>query len=212
MRSNPFTGRYLFHVHTPYTDGQVPVRAYFDLAVRAGLDRLIFLEHIRAAPRYDVTQFVAEVRGCAAACGVEALVGFEAKVLPGGALDISEEHLALAEVLGIAEHGFPADFDLWRASIRRALDASYGSRPVVWVHPGLWLKKHGLLEAREQEYLALLALAQGAGVKVEMNRRYGLVPGHLAGEVAPEALVRGADAHRLEDAEAAVAEMRSASG
>lgn len=205
MKSSPFTGRYLFHLHTTYTDGQVPVRAYFDLAVRAGLERLIFLEHIRAAPRYDVEQFIAEVRGCAAEFGVEALVGFEAKVLPGGALDISADHVHAADVLGIAEHGFPSDFDLWQSSLRLALQ-SYGraEKPVVWVHPGLWLKKHGLLEAQEQEYRSLLRHAQDVGVKVEVNRRYGLLPAHLLDAVAHEALVWGADAHRLEDAEAAV--------
>lgn len=207
MKSNPFTGRYLFHLHTAYTDGQVPVQAYFDLAVRTRLERLIFLEHIRAAPRYDVAQFVAEVRGCAAAAGVEALVGFEAKVLPGGALDISPSHLNEADVLGIAEHGFPADLDLWRSSMRQALSGAYGDKPVVWVHPGLWLKKQGLLEAQAAEYQSLLALAQAVGVKVEANRRYGLVPAHLRETLAPGALVWGADAHRLEDAEAAVAEI-----
>lgn len=208
MKSDtPFTGRYLFHLHTTYTDGQVPVRAYFDLAARAGLERLILLEHIRAAPRYDVDRFIAEVRGCEAACGVAALVGFEAKVLPGGALDISAAHLDAADVLGIAEHGFPADFDLWRSSMRQALARPYGDKPVVWVHPGLWLKKQGLLEAQEQEYRALLALAQDVGVLVEVNRRYGLLPAHLHGAVAPGALVRGADAHRIEEAEAAAGEL-----
>jgi hypothetical protein len=54
MRSDPFTGRYLFHLHTTYTDGKVAVPQYFDLAQRTRLDRLIFLEHIRAQPGYDV--------------------------------------------------------------------------------------------------------------------------------------------------------------
>ncbi|HYF80508.1 MAG TPA: PHP domain-containing protein [Symbiobacteriaceae bacterium] len=208
MKSNPFTGRYLFHLHTTYTDGHVPVQSYFNLAVSKGLDRLIFLEHIRAAPRYDVAQFIAEVRGCAAATGVEALVGFEAKVLPGGGLDISPDHLAAADVIGIAEHGFPADFDLWRTAVRQALDTcGRGNKPAVWVHPGLWLKKHWLLAAQEQEYRALLRHAQDAGVLVEVNRRYGLLPAHLLGDVAPGALVRGADAHRMEEAEAEAAEM-----
>ncbi|HLN63416.1 MAG TPA: hypothetical protein VK464_17915 [Symbiobacteriaceae bacterium] len=207
MRSDPFTGRYLFHLHTTYTDGKVPVRDYFAYAVQSGLDRLIFLEHIRAQPRYDVGQFTAEVQGCAAEFGMRALVGFEAKLLPGGALDISDEHAAQAEVLGLAEHGFPGDYALWRSSLCMALEryaATYPDKPLVWVHPGLWLKKQGLLESHEPDYRTLVAYAQDAGVKVEWNRRYGLLPPHLHDAVQPENLVCGADAHRLEDAEAAI--------
>ncbi|HYG57694.1 MAG TPA: PHP domain-containing protein [Symbiobacteriaceae bacterium] len=210
MRSDPFTGRYLFHLHTTFTDGQASVQEYVELATRSQLDRLIFLEHIRAQPGYDVGQFIAEVRRCAAAFGVPALVGFEAKVLPGGGLDIAEEHAGMAEVLGLAEHGFPGDRELWRSSVLRALEtyaAKDGGRPLVWVHPGLWLRKQGLLEAREREYLELLGIAQDLGVKVESNLRYGLVPGHLRDAVRPESLVFGADAHRLQDAEAAIAKL-----
>lgn len=207
MRSDPFTGRYLFHLHTTYTDGQVKVAEYFAYGVQNGLDRLIFLEHIRAQPRYDVGQFCADVRACAAEFGLPALVGFEAKLLPGGALDISDEHAAQAEVLGLAEHGFPGDYALWRSSLCKALEryaAIYPDKPVVWVHPGLWLKKQGLIQSHELDYRSLVAYAQDLGVKVEWNRRYGLLPPHLHVAVRPENLVQGADAHRLEDARALV--------
>ena len=213
MRSNAFAGRYLFHLHTTYTDGNVSVRQYFDFALRMHVDRLIFLEHIRANPGYDVQQFISEVRSCATACGVPALVGFEAKVLPGGELDISDEHAALAEVIGIAEHGFPADYGLWRSSLRRALNTcavKYSDKPVVWVHPGLWLKKHGLLEVHEPDYRNLFDHARDVGVLLEWNLRYGLLPKNLHAGVGADHLVLGADAHRLADAEAALAAMTAA--
>jgi histidinol phosphatase-like PHP family hydrolase len=210
LRPDPFAGRYLFHLHTTHTDGQVSVREYFTFAKDAGLERLIFLEHIRAEPRYDVQQFAAEVRACAAEFGVPALVGFEAKVLPGGALDIAAAHAVLADVLGVAEHGFPADYGLWHSSLREALKttaAKHSDKPVVWVHPGLWLRRNGLLAAHEQDYVALVGYAQELGVKVEWNLRYGLLPPYLQGAVRPEHLVCGVDAHRLADAKAAVAAM-----
>lgn len=210
MRSNPFTGRYLFHLHTTRTDGNLSVREYFEYARATHLERLIFLEHIRANPSYDVGRFVGEVQGCAAEFGLPALIGFEAKLLPGGALDISAEHAALAEVIGLAEHGFPADYALWHSSLCKALEScalKHRDKPIVWVHPGLWLKQNGLLEVHEPEYRALIDYAQDLGIKVERNRRYGLLPKHLLGGVRPEHLVHGADAHRLADAEAVVAEM-----
>lgn len=186
------------------------MREYFEYARARRLERLIFLEHIRANPSYDVGRFVAEVQSCASEFGVPALIGFEAKLLPGGALDITAEQAALAEVLGLAEHGFPADYDLWRSSLCKALETcavKQSDQPVVWVHPGLWLKKNGLLEVHEQEYRALIDYAQDLGIKVEWNRRYGLLPKHLLGAVRPEHLVHGADAHRLADVEALMAEM-----
>lgn len=209
MRSDPFSGRYLFHLHTSYTDGRVSVREYFELAAARRLDRLLFLEHIRAEPRYDVRQFAEEVGECSAAFGVPALVGFEAKLLPGGALDVAEEHAAMAEVIGLAEHGFPADYALWHASLRQALQTYAGrwrDKHLVWVHPGLWLKRQGLLETHEQEYRELIGLAQALGIKIERNRRYGLLPSQILDAVHPGSLVCGADAHCREDAEAAVAE------
>lgn len=202
MRSELFAGRYLFHLHTTYTDGQPAVAEYFAEALRLGFERLIFLEHIRRSPKYDVTQFATDVARCAATSGLPGLVGFEAKVLPGGDLDISEEHAALATVIGIAEHGFPNDFGLWQRSLREALEgaaAQYGDKELVWVHPGLWLKKQGLLAAEEPIYRELLDLAQGLGIKVERNLRYGLLPVDLLGQVRPAGLVLGADAHRLAD-------------
>lgn len=205
MRSDPFTGRYLFHLHTPVTDGQVAVREYCEVALRERLDRLIFLEHIRTAPTYDVDQFTAAVRSCAAAFGIPALVGFEAKVLPGGALDISPQHLAQADVLGIAEHGFAGDVAAWSDALHRALGADYGARPVVWVHPGLWLKRKGLLEAHEPAYLDLLRYAVAQGVRLEWNLRYRLLPPHLHAEAGPAGPVLGADAHRPGDIAAALA-------
>src|ERR1035437_6033754 len=101
-----FSGSYLFHLHTRYTDGALSPNEYFEFAQQHGYQRLIFLEHIRRSPKYDVSQFISEIRECESRFEVAATIGFEAKVLPGGDLDISDEHLKLAQVVGIAEHGF----------------------------------------------------------------------------------------------------------
>lgn len=202
MRSDPFVGRYLFHLHTTYTDGQLRVPDYFAFAQQERIDRLIFLEHIRAQPSYDLERFVTEVQEGAAASGIPAHLGFEAKLLPGGALDISEQHAERAEVIGIAEHGFPADLDLWRTSLRTALEEAsvrYPGKQVVWVHPGLWLKKHRLIEQQDPAYRELLEIAQTLGIKVEWNLRYHLVPSYLRSSIRSERLVIGADAHRPSD-------------
>lgn len=209
--ADPFTGRYLFHLHTAYTDGTPQVADYFDLARSQALDRLIFLEHIRRRPTYDVGRFVAEVRAEADRTGLPALVGFEAKVLPGGDLDISPEHASLADIIGIAEHGFPADSARWSSSLHRVLAGAagaFGERQVVWVHPGLWLKRQGMWDTREAELRRLVSHAHSLGVRLEHNLRYGLLPSYLLAEAGPWVL--GADAHSLADASAAVARLPAA--
>lgn len=205
MISDLFAGRVLFHCHTSHTDGQPTVEAYVRHARACGIERVIFLEHIRRAPSYDVPAFVDEVRESGARHGVPVAVGFEAKVLPGGDLDLADEHLDLADVIGIAEHGFPDDAELWRDSLQRAFE-THGSRaaerPAVWVHPGLWLKKARRMAELRDDYVSLLDAAQQAGVLVERNRRYGLLAEEDLALVRPEFLVHGADAHRLADVDA----------
>ncbi len=198
-----FRGRVLFHCHTDLTDGRPTVEDYVRHAAEHGLDRVVFLEHIRRAPSYDVPAFAADVRAWGERLGVPTAVGFEAKVLPGGGLDIDDAHLALADVVGIAEHGFPDDADVWEASLRRAFaEHGRGGRVAVWVHPGLWLKKTRRLESHRAVYLDLLAAAQDAGVFVEQNARYGLIADDFAARVRADRFVRGVDAHRLADVDA----------
>ncbi len=206
MSADLLRGRVLFHCHTHHTDGQPSVADYLRWASERDVERVIFLEHIRREPSYDVAAFVEEIRAESERWGVPATVGFEAKVLPGGALDIAAEHAALADVIGIAEHGFPDDAALWRGSLAAAF-ATWGAaeQTAVWVHPGLWLKKTGRLDSHRDEYAFLIAFAQRHGILIERNQRYRLLPDGLLDTVTPEMLIRGADAHRLEDADAFLA-------
>jgi hypothetical protein len=50
-----------------------------------------------------------------------ATVGFDAKILVEGELDISHEAIGLAEVVGIAEHGKELPFNQFRDSFRDIL-------------------------------------------------------------------------------------------
>lgn len=203
MSADLLRGRVLFHCHTHWTDGQPSVADYLRWARERNVERVVFLEHIRRDPSYDVAAFVAEIRAESERHAVPAVVGFEAKVLPGGALDIAAEHAALAEVIGIAEHGFPDDAALWKASLATAF-ATWGAaeQTAVWVHPGLWLQKTGRLESHRDDYAFLLDYAQRQGILIEDNQRYRLLPNDTLDAVQPDLLVRGADAHRLQEADA----------
>lgn len=202
MKSNLFSGRYWFHLHTSATDGELTVGDYFREALRQGVERLIFLEHIRREPLYDVEALIMEVKENAVTFGLKALVGFEAKLFPDGTLDIGERHLELADVVGLAEHNFPGDVAALWSALGQAVDTYQNllqNRPLVWVHPGLTLARWGVFLEYEAEYWQMIKDLQSRGVKIELNRKYNLIPSHRVLEVPPGSLVMGIDAHRLED-------------
>jgi len=204
MQSNIFRGRYLFHFHTTLTDGKLSVKDYFDFAAHRSADSLVFLEHVRRKPTYDVDALLAQTKQLARETGVKTFFGFEAKLLPGGELDIDNQSLGKAQVIGIAEHGFPNDGDLLKSSFLRALDVYVRDLPqktFVWVHPGLWFQRRGIDPGLNALYWDMLRSAQDSGVKIEKNLKYGLAGGQILSQVATESIVVGADAHTARDLE-----------
>src|SRR5215472_3981079 len=99
LRSDWWRGQYLFHVHTPYTDGHLTAAEYVDFAEKSGADTVVFLEHIRREPRYDVDRFSEEVRVAGDGKAVQTDIRFEAKLLPHVDLDISKDHLSAEAVV-----------------------------------------------------------------------------------------------------------------
>jgi DNA polymerase (family 10)/putative hydrolase len=183
-------------MHTTLTDGELTASDYFAFAARAGVDSLVFLEHIRAAPKYNVATFVKDVAQNSERSGIGASAGFEAKLLPGGELDISEGDI------GLAEHGFPDDAELLESSFGEAIPAyplRFPRKIFVWVHPGLWFRKRGLDPGSQTAYREMLRAAADGGVLIERNLRYGLAAPAALREIDPRAVVRGADAHCARD-------------
>ena len=202
-KSDWWQNRYLFHVHTSYTDGHLTVADYMDFAGTAGVDSVVFLEHIRRNPRYDVEQFSAEVRQSSSE-PVKTVLGFEAKLLPDGTLDINDDCIESAAVIGIAEHGFPNDRSLLRdafLNVVRTYPFRWPRVTFVWAHPGLWYLKHHLIAEQDDAFEEMLAAACDAGVLLEQNMRYGLLDSSTAARLSEQSLVLGADAHALSDLE-----------
>ena len=191
-------------MHTPHTDGQLTAAEYVEFAENAGADTVVFLEHIRREPRYDVERFSAEVRLAGSRGSVQTVLGFEAKLLPDGTLDISDQHLGTAAVIGIAEHKFPDDPGLLHDAFLKVV-ASYPRRwpkiDFVWVHPGLWYVKRRLAAERDPLYLKMLQAARDAGILIERSLRWGVLDPALAETLPSESLVIGADAHTRPDLE-----------
>ncbi|HWG58381.1 MAG TPA: hypothetical protein VN661_04965 [Candidatus Acidoferrales bacterium] len=204
-KSEPFVGRYLSHFHTLHTDGKLSLEDYFSFAAAHAVERLILLEHIRSQPTYDVALLSREFHHLSDQRSIPASFGFEVKLLPGGTLDISPEHLQLASVIGIAEHGFPPDVKLLQSVLPRAFECYQAMAPektFVWVHPGTTFRKLRIQPEKHPAYRALLEWAQGAGLLIERNLRYGLAPDSAIQRFGLRNVVLGADAHTAADLDA----------
>ncbi len=188
-----------FHLHTSHTDGNLTVKEIFELAQSEGIQQLYFLEHIRRSPTYSPEQLIEEVHRESDNFEIRADVGFEAKLLPDGTLDISEKDLQLASYVGVAEHAFPPDLSLFSEAWRQFLhsvESLIQELPVIWVHPGLFFRKNRLLEENRDELLEMHLYASSRGILLERNLRYNLMDPSFAGRL-PHLL--GLDLHKRED-------------
>jgi len=192
----------LFHIHTTYTDGKSTLREYFEYAEARGIRKLIFLEHIRKQPTYDVFSFARSVKNYSEAYNASGIVGFEAKILPDGELDILDEHIKVADFVGIAEHSFKEGRRGLLSSFREVCGSypqKYPTTQFVWVHPGLWFKKRNILHS--SCHFKMLEIAGNCPVKIEVNLRYQLpqLESFSYFPVLKEKMIVGLDAHSVAD-------------
>lgn len=192
-------GRYLFHVHTDWTDGKSSLPEYCETARRLGFQSLIVVEHIRKEASYDFAAFLNFVERQRSIQNLEIVVGVESKVLEDGEVDMPDTISSCIEVLAIAEHAFKGDADTLAEALCRAFKHySKGKIPCVWVHPGLKLLRSFNAERAFKE---VLQIALSNGVWIEHNLRYGLPPNWTLCEVPRASLVIGLNAHSVEEVE-----------
>lgn len=110
-----------FHMHTRLSDGRVEVRELAAAARAKGLKRICITDHSFSglACVYTLEKFQAQAAEIRAESGIEIMQGVEANILnEDGALDVSEQMLALASPLlagfhrfwGLATHGVDKRF------------------------------------------------------------------------------------------------------
>lgn len=192
-------GRYLFHVHTDWTDGTSSLPEYCEAAKRLGFQSLIVVEHIRKEASYDFTAFLNLVERQRSIQNLEIAVGVEAKVLEDGKVDMPDTINSCIEVLAIAEHAFKGDADTLAEALCQAFKHySKSGIPCVWVHPGLKLVRSFNAERAFKE---VLQTALSNGVRIEYNLRHDLPPDWALSEVPRSSIVIGLDAHSVEEVE-----------
>lgn len=190
---------YLFHFHTNWTDGKNSLADYCVVAKKFGFKSLVLLEHIRRSPSYEVSALLQEVAEHEERYGIVIIPGLEAKVLPGGSLDLPEEALANIQVLGIAEHSFQGNSRCLADALIHAFRIySQWGVPLVWVHPGRRLLRTNDPDSQSL-FAEVLMYALQIGVYVEFNLRYKLPPESERELVPYSRVVVGLDAHSVED-------------
>ncbi|ACL16199.1 PHP domain-containing protein [Methanosphaerula palustris] len=186
-----------WHIHTSYTDGHNSVDEYCRRAGELGIPLVAFTEHVRRDLNYDFHAFLDAVDRARDEYDLIILSGCEAKVLPGGTLDVDHDLLIQVDYPIFAFHSFPKDFDLY-------LDALYAvlSNPYVnaWAHPGLFLRKTGF-QMPEDELDTIFQKLKDNDVLMELNKKYTLPPAEWinSGKNYPLNFVRGSDCHRVEE-------------
>ncbi len=188
-----------WHVHTSYTDGMNTVFEYCHMAEKLGVPLIAFTEHVRRELTYDFNQFISDIERARDEFNIIILSGCEAKVLPGGDLDVDNYILREVDYPILAFHSFPNDPDLYISSLINALQNPYVN---AWAHPGKFLIESGLSLSNDQ-LKKIFRVMKEYDVLLEINSRYDL-PLKTWVELAKNmevVLVRGDDLHSVEDFE-----------
>lgn len=186
-----------WHVHTSYTDGQSSVSDYCKKATELNIPLLAFTEHVRRDLNYSFNNFLNDIDEARENFDLIILSGCEAKVLPGGMLDVDELILKEVDYPIFAFHSFPVDIDLYIEGLRAILGNKY---VCAWAHPGAFLARHDL-SLPEEKLVEMFDLMSKHDLLLESNRKYG-VPNPRWMDLARKydvRIVRGSDVHFVED-------------
>ena len=186
-----------WHIHTTYTDGKNTIMEYCEYAERNGIPLIAFTEHVRKKLEYDFNDFLYEIEKAKEEYDVIILSGCEAKILPGGELDVEEWILKEVDYPILAVHSFPADVDVYMNSLKKSLENRYIN---AWAHPGLFLYKNNLKLSMDQ-IKDVFKIVKNNGILLEINSKYNLPPINFVklGKEMGIKFVRGDDIHSLVD-------------
>jgi histidinol phosphatase-like PHP family hydrolase len=203
FRKSLNTRNYLFHIHTNYTDGISDINNYFEYASQNNINVIIFTEHVRKKLKYDFDVFVNDIeKENKIFPKIETYIGCEAKLLPGGDLDIPISILTKIKVICFACHSFPQDIELYRSSFKKLFtDNQWKNYIRIWVHPGRFLKKLNLLNKNMKILEELIEIALSEDILIENNLREVLPPKEILEKIPNENIVIGYDAHSIDEIE-----------
>lgn len=188
-----------WHIHTNYTDGKNSVDEYCQAAIELNIPLLAFTEHVRKNLTYDFNSLLNEIQTAKEKYPkLIILSGCEAKVLPDGILDCSDDILKKCEYVLFAYHSFPDDINLYLSSIKKILENSYID---CWAHPGLYFNKHHELKLAKSQLLEIFTMLNERNILFEINFKYNLPPKEWVDLYTinnnQESIILGGDIHSI---------------
>ena len=198
---------YLFwgewHIHTSLTDGSDDIAAYAKKAKELGIPLLAFTEHVRRDLSYDFSFFLSEIERVREQYpDLVILSGCETKVLKDGTVDCMPDILKKVDLRCFAFHSFPGVRHNYLTALQRVIDACDVD---VWVHPGLFFRKHGMLSLTDKELDIIFSKMRLKNIILEFNFKYKLptiewIKRYFAFKPRP-VMIWGGDIHSCEDLE-----------
>jgi putative hydrolase len=159
-----------YHVHSSYNDHSaldLTVKNALDRAAEIGLKTLAFTEHVRRSSSW-VPQYIQEIQYLRESSKINAIIGFEAKILPDGSIDCLEEysrtHLTIASF-----HNAYSDKKKWMNALIKAIE-----NPHVNIIGHLAPEPSFELDVREIDFIAS-RIAHHEKI-VEINAKYHRPP------------------------------------
>lgn len=110
------------HIHCNYNDHSdvdLTIPNVIKRAEQLGLERIAFTEHIRKSSDWTI-QYLKELDIHSKTTDIEILKGFEAKILPDGAVDCPDEYLS-NDYFIIASFHKKYNKDVWLSSLLKAI-------------------------------------------------------------------------------------------
>jgi DNA polymerase (family 10)/putative hydrolase len=186
-----------WHIHTHYTDGRNSVSEYCRSASELGIPLVAFTEHVRKKLDYNFDAFIEDIERARDEFDLIILSGCEAKVLPDGNLDVSEEILTMVDYPVFSYHSFPPDSDLYLQSLRNVLNNKYVN---AWAHPNALMDIRGM-HISDENLKGVFQCMKENDILLERNQKYGVPdPAWMAMANSYEiCLVRGSDCHGIEE-------------
>ncbi len=193
--------RYLFHLHTNYTDGLNNIKDYFCYASKEQFETVVFTEHVRKNITYNFDDFYNEIKRIENNFEtIKAVVGVESKILPDGSIDIPDSILPKIDVLCFACHSFPDDINLYSDAFKKIFaDTKWKAFIRVWVHPGRFIERIGLSRHNIDIFQSLINTAINEGVLIENNLKQELLLRNIIESLPSGSLVVGHDAHSVSE-------------
>ncbi|MHA1754626.1 MAG: PHP domain-containing protein [Candidatus Odinarchaeia archaeon] len=187
-----------WHIHTNYTDGENTIFEICEYAKKLKIPLIAFTEHIRKKPTYNFEEYVQKIDEARIKYPeLIILNGVEAKVLPGGKLDVKSEILSKVDLCMFAFHSFPINLEEYYSSLKTIIK---NPNVDIWGHPGLFLKKNNLT-LRTAQLEEIFELMSKNKVLLELNNKYSLPKTEWLKKALEKGVivVRGGDIHKLSD-------------